>query len=183
MEISGTRSTIMFGGPPWRVFGRTIAACHGVPLFVTVTFVAVLLLLVGELASQSIKPTQLSAIWFEPNKITVAEIQAQTPGNGALHLHKTGIWRRLCASTSEQTFITERGGEVLKLAPHTVEVPSKTGPIRDKVRPVGIQVPKSLMTEFGKVRFRLELTSSCWWLENYFPIYGGRTEAVFEIVP
>lgn len=173
----------MLFGPPWRIFGRTITGCHGMPLLVTSTFVTVLLLLIGELASQSIKPTQLSAIWFEPNKVTVAEIQAQTPGNGALHLHKTGVWRRLCPSTSEQMFITERGGEIIKISPHAVDVPKKTGPIVDKARPAGIQVPKSLMTELGPIRFRLELTSSCWWLENYFPIFGGRTEAVFEIVP
>lgn len=173
----------MLGGPPWNVFGRRVMACHGTPCGVSCLFVVAFLLSLGEFASHSVKPTELSAIWFEPNKITVAEIRGQTPGNGALHIRKTGIWNRLCPSTSHQSFITEHGGEIINVMPHKISVPSETGPIYDKARPTGIQIPKSLANELGRVRFRLEITSSCWWLENFLPINGGRSEATFEIVP
>lgn len=175
------------GKPPYRVFGLQLMACHGVPALVASVIMVVASAAIWETASHLSKPITLDAIWAEPRQITVAEVLAQKPDQGALHIYKAGYWSRLCETTAEQTFIDEQGTITARVLPHTVDVPKSVGPFSSKSRPKGVLIPQELAMKVkftGKpalFRFRIQNHSECPF--TLFPIDGTPVEASFEIVP
>lgn len=171
----------MMHNSPYRIFGWTIAACHGVPAITMISAALVVGVLLFELSSQYIKPVELSAIWVEPRTISVKDILAQTDDHAAVKLHKSGRWNRLCNVTASQTFSDERASTVLYGEDHDVDTPPRTGTFSNKAR--DLQIPKMLATSPGTWKIRIDNEGNCWPLERFFPIGGMKAEATFEIVP
>lgn len=177
----------MLRNPPYKVLGVELWACHGLPALVTLLSAAAVALIMWETASHYVKPVTLTAIWAEPRQITVAEIMAQTPDHGALHVYKNGYWSRLCSTTAEQTFIDEQGTISARVLPHKVDVPKTTGAFATKQRPKGVLIPQELAMKVkfsGKpvlYRFKIENKSDC--PMTFFPITNAGAEAAFEIIP
>jgi len=156
--------------------GIKMAACHGIPMIVVGTVVAVLGFLILATASRLVPPVTLTAIWLEPHQITSAEIRAQIP----VMMSKTGSWARLCPSYAVETFFDERGNRLLQSDEHRIDVPNVTGPISHTPRPV--LIPSLLAGTPGRYKLHLDDYSACWPWENWWPIYSSSVEAPFEIV-
>lgn len=182
----------MPGGPPWHIFGRPVFGCHGLPFLVFVLTVSFTLTAGLELASQSVKPVELTAIWTEPRAVTIAAIMAQpmdeaNPERGAAtQLYKTGIWHRLCPVEARQTFTDEQGNILVAGSFHEVDTKhAKLGSFERKHR--GLVIPKAL-AKFGPgiYRMKLENTGQCLpekLLGGLISIHGMTAETTFEIVP
>lgn len=175
------RSGLMSHHPPYRIFGYELAACHGIPAIVMILGALSLSIIMIESASQYVKPITLDSIWVEPRTVTTAQIRDQTEQVGAVKIHKTGQWSRLCNVTAKQTFIDERGGTMMQGEYHAVDTPRKNGRFSNKSR--DLQIPKLLANQPGIWRVRIDNSGQCNWLERFFPIGGMTAEATFEIVP
>ena len=179
------RGPVMLHNPPYKIFGLTLWACHGIPAMFFMFCTIIAGLSAFEVSSQMRKPVELTAIWAEPHRITVDAILAQDLEHGALHLHKAGFWNRLCSVTAEQTFLDEHGAVIQTAVPHKIDTPEQAGAFSDKLRPQAVFVPKQIAQTPGIYRFKISNAGSCWWLEKSFPflqIKGMTAEAIFEVV-
>lgn len=179
----GSEGALMSNLLPYQIpFTRiTITICHGVPAIILMSAALLFSLTAFEIASQSVKPVTLSAIWAVPNKVSSAQILAQGSGEGAIYLHKTGAWNRLCEVTAKQTFVDEHGGSKIEGELHSVDTPSRAGPFSNKDR--FLQIPKLLANSPGIWKIQLTNQGVCNPIERFFPIGGMTAEATFEIVP
>lgn len=169
--------------PPYHIpiINRSLAACHGIPAAVVLTASFIIGALVFELCSQYVKPITLDVIWTEPSKITAAQILSQTMDRGAVKLHKSGTWTRLCAVTAKQTFVDEHGGSKIEGEYHPVDTPKATGAFSNKSR--DLQIPKILANSPGIWKVQISNSGDCNPIERFFPIGSMTAEATFEIVP
>lgn len=176
-----SRGGVVNHHPPYRIFGFELAACHGIPALVTIISALGLSLIAVETASQYVKPVTLDAMWIEPHAVTAAQINAQTEKKGAVQIHKTGNWSRLCNVTAKQTFVDERGGTMLQGEYHPVDTPSSAGRFTNKSR--DLQIPKLLANQPGIWRVKIDNSGTCNPFERFLPITGMVSEATFEILP
>lgn len=169
--------------PPYRIpfTDVSLSACHGIPALVVISASAIIGLLMFETCSQYVKPVVLDVIWAEPHKVTSAQILAQTMDKGAVQLHKTGKWNRLCEVSAKQTFVDEHGGSRIEGEYHQVSTPKYRGAFSNKGR--DLQIPKLLANSPGIWKVQIINSGSCNPIERFFPIGGMTAEATFEIVP
>jgi len=181
MDVPLSRDNAMIHNPPYRLFGYELAACHGIPAIVMILSSIILSAVIIECASQYVKPVTLDSIWVEPRTVSAASIMAQTEDKGAVQLHKSGMWSRLCNVTAKQTFIDERGGTLMQGEYHSVDTPPHSGRFANKFR--DLQIPKLLAHQPGVWRIKIENVGICNWFEKFMPITGMTAEATFEIIP
>lgn len=180
---------VMIHTPPYRVplLGINLWACHGLPALFTGFLLLIFSIAAWEGSQHLVSPVTVTGLWAEPRQMTVAQVLAQTKGNGALHLSKNGYWTKACPTTAYQSYIDEQGVLTVSATPHNVEVPKEMGPFESKPRSRGVFVPAELALKVqatrkaATYRFRIENKSRCPW--TIFPINNDPVEATFEIVP